>query len=159
MRGRVMRLGDDIDTDTIIPGRYLRTTDFPGMARHVLEPLGVDVEGLKGCIIAAGKNFGCGSSREQAAMALKEAGVVAIIAPTFARIFFRNAINIGLPVVECAMADKIKEGDEVEVDTGTGIVENLTRDEEYDATRYPPLIADIIEKGGLLAYYRETHHD
>jgi 3-isopropylmalate/(R)-2-methylmalate dehydratase small subunit len=159
MRGRVVRFGDDIDTDTIIPGRYLRTLDLEEMATHVLEPLGVDPENLKGRIIVAGKNFGCGSSREQAAMVLKEAGVAAIIAPTFARIFFRNAINIGLAVVECQDAGKIGEGDEVEVDTGKGIVMNATKGEEYGATRYPPIIADIIEKGGLLAYYRETHHD
>lgn len=159
MKGLVICLGDDMDTDTIIPGRYLRTLDFKEMATHVLEPLNIDPEDLKGCIIAAGKNFGCGSSREQAAIVLKEAGVLAIITPSFARIFFRNAINIGLPVVECKDAGRISEGDEVEVDTREGVVRNITKGTQHVATKYPTIINTIIEKGGLLGYYRETHHE
>jgi 3-isopropylmalate dehydratase small subunit len=159
VEGRVLKMGDHVDTDVIIPGRYLRTTDLASLAGHVFEPMGMDASGLSGRIIAAGKNFGCGSSREQAPMAIKAAGVPCIVAESFARIFFRNAINIGLPVVECARAGGMEDGDDLAVDIRAGRIENRTRGETYPITPYPDFIMEILASGGILNHYRRKKNE
>ncbi len=145
--------GDNIDTDRIIPGKYTKTLDLSTLADHVLEDLdpGFSKSVQPGDIIVAGKNFGCGSSREQAPLALKQSGVSVIIAEDFARIFFRNAINIGLAVLEIGKHD-IQLGSQVEYDLSTGIVKDLTQDREYPATKLPQIMIDILEEGGLVPY-------
>jgi len=151
-KGTAVSLPADIDTDVIIAGRYLRTKDRSIWATHIFEDLDPAIAPrLKGAVIVAGKNFGCGSSREQAAIALREAGVVAVIAPSFARIFFRNAINIGLPLIECDLS--CEEGSEVSFDLTEGWVETEGR-------RLPirPLslrMQDILKAGGLVEYWRD----
>lgn len=151
--GRVFKYGDNVDTDVIIPARYLNSSDPAELATHCMEDIDKDfvkkVE--KGDIIVADKNFGCGSSREHAPIAIKAAGISCVIASTFARIFYRNAINIGLPILECPQAsEKIQAGDEVEVDFSTGVITNLTRGETYQAVAFPDFIKNIIASGGLL---------
>lgn len=157
MSGKVWKFGDDVDTDAVIPGRYLVINEPEALAEHAFE--GVRPEFAErvrpGDIIVAGNNFGCGSSREHAPLALKGAGVRCVIGRSFARIFFRNAINIGLPVLECPDVDKIDEGDELEVDFTTGIITNKTRDETYHATPLPDFLRDIVESGGLIEYARK----
>ncbi|HEC86675.1 MAG TPA: 3-isopropylmalate dehydratase small subunit [Thermoplasmatales archaeon] len=153
IKGKVLKYGDDINTDVIFPGRYLAITDPKEMAEHAMEDLDKDfLKKLKEAnIIVAGKNFGCGSSREQAATCLKYAGVKAIVAKSFARIFFRNAINQGIPIIETKEAvDKIDEGDEIEIDTENGIIKNLTKGTGFSFTPLPPFIQDIIDAGGLI---------
>lgn len=152
-KGTVHRYGRDIDTDVIIPARYLTTSEPSELAKHCLEDLDVEfVNNVKsGDIIVAEENFGCGSSREHAPIAIKTAGVDAVIAKSFARIFYRNSINTGLAILECPEAvDAIKNGDVVSVDTETGIITNETTGESFTAQPFPPFIADIIEQGGLL---------
>ncbi len=155
-KGNVWKFGDDIDTDAIIPGRYLTINDPKELARHVFE--GVRPEFApnvaKGDIIVASKNFGCGSSREHAPLALKGAGIRCVIAKSFARIFFRNAINIGLPVLECKEADRISEGDALKIDFKKGIIENETKKEKYQVVSMPEFILEIIGSGGLVQYTR-----
>lgn len=148
--------GDNIDTDRIIPGKYTKTLDISSLAAHVLEDLdpGFRTKVKPGDILVAGDNFGCGSSREQAPIALKEAGVSVVIARYFARIFFRNAINIGLPVLEVPDHD-IENGDKVEVDLKTGLVKNLRTGRTAQATRLPKVMIDILEEGGLVAYLKK----
>ncbi len=155
IKGKVWRFGDDIDTDAIIPARYLNTSDPVELARHVMEdadrefPLKVQ----RGDIIVAGKNFGCGSSREHAPIAIKAAGIQAVIAKTFARIFYRNAFNIGLPIFESPEASEgIREGDVVEIDADNGIIRNITKKEEYRAHPIPPFMQELIETGGLIEW-------
>lgn len=153
--GRAWKFGDDIDTDVIIPARYLNTTDPAVLASHCLEP--ADPEFAKrvqpGDILVAGKNFGCGSSREHAPLAIKAAGVSCVIAHSFARIFFRNAINIGLPIFESPEAAlKVQPGDLVQVQADSGLITNLSRGETYLATPFPPFMQEIIRAGGLLNY-------
>lgn len=134
VKGKVFKYGDNVDTDVIIPARYLNTSDAKELAAHCMEDIDVDfVKNVKsGDIIVANKNFGCGSSREHAPLAIKTAGVSCVIASTFARIFYRNAINIGLPILECDEAVKnIDAGDELEVDFSTGLIKNLTKSQEY----------------------------
>ena len=151
--GKVFKYGDNVDTDVIIPARYLNSSDPDELATHCMEDIDKDfVENVqKGDIIVAEKNFGCGSSREHAPISIKAAGVSCVIAETFARIFYRNAINIGLPIMECREASEhIQDGDEVEIDFDSGIIYNLTRGEQYQAEPFPAFIKEIIEKNGLL---------
>lgn len=152
-KGTVHRYGRDIDTDVIIPARYLTTSEPSELAKHCLEDLDVEfVNNVKsGDIIVAEENFGCGSSREHAPIAIKAAGVDAVIAKSFARIFYRNSINTGLAILECPEAvDAIKNGDVVSVDIETGTITDETTGESFTAQPFPPFIADIIEQGGLL---------
>ena len=151
--GIVHKYGDNVDTDVIIPARYLNTSDPKELAAHCMED--IDTEFVKkvrpGDIMVAGFNFGCGSSREHAPLVIKTCGVSCVIAKTFARIFYRNAINIGLPILECpAAAEAIQDGDEVSVDFDTGLITNHTRNESYQAEAFPPFIQEIISAGGLM---------
>ncbi len=151
--GKVWRYGDNVDTDVIIPARHLNTQDHKELASHCMEDIDKDFinKVQQGDIMVAGDNFGCGSSREHAPIAIKAAGIDCVIANTFARIFYRNAINIGLPIMECPEAsEKIEAGDEVEVDFDSGIIKNLTKGEEYKAHPFPESIQKIIKAGGLL---------
>lgn len=156
INGRAHRYGDNIDTDRIIPGKYTKTLDISSLADHVMEDLDPHFKQKfqKGDILVAGENFGCGSSREQAPVALKAAGVSCIIAKFYARIFFRNAINIGLPVLEVPDHD-IHDGDELELDMENGIVKNLTRGNSHRSTRLPKVMMDIVAEGGLVPYLRK----
>ena len=152
-KGTVFKYGDNIDTDVIIPARYLNTSDPKELASHCMED--IDTEFIKkvkqGDIMVGDKNFGCGSSREHAPIAIKEAGISCVIAKSFARIFYRNSINIGLPILECEQAaDEIKNGDEVEVDFSTGAIHDLTSGKSYQAQPFPEFIQDIISSGGLI---------
>ena len=156
--GSVFKYGDNVDTDVIIPARYLNITDGYELAKHCMEDIDSDfVKNVKkGDIIVANKNFGCGSSREHAPLCLKTAGVSCVIAETFARIFYRNAINIGLPIIECPEAAKaITAGDEVEVDFDSGIITNKTTGESYEGQAFPPFMQKIISAGGLIPYINQ----
>lgn len=151
--GRVHKYGDNIDTDVIIPARYLNTADHKELAAHCMEDIDKDfVKKVKeGDIIVGGANFGCGSSREHAPIAIKNSGVSCVIAATFARIFFRNSINIGLAILECPEAsEKIEDGDEVSIDFDTGVITNLTKNETYKAEPFPEFVKKIIDADGLL---------
>jgi 3-isopropylmalate/(R)-2-methylmalate dehydratase small subunit len=155
IRGNVWRFGNDVDTDAIIPARYLNTSDPKELARHVMEDADKDFarKVSAGDFIVAGKNFGCGSSREHAPIAMKAAGIQAVIAKSFARIFYRNAFNIGLPIFESAEAsEKVKEGDEIEIDADRGIIRNITTQEEYNANPIPPFMQELIDAGGLIEW-------
>lgn len=152
--GSVFKYGDNVDTDVIIPARYLNITDGYELAKHCMEDIDSDfVKNVKkGDIIVANKNFGCGSSREHAPLVIKCAGVSCVIAETFARIFYRNAINIGLAILECPEAsEKIEAGDEVSIDFDTGLITNATKGETYQANPFPDFIKEIIQAGGLMA--------
>ena len=152
-KGRVFKYGDNVDTDVIIPARYLNSFDAKELASHAMVDLDPTfVERVQpGDIIVAKKNFGCGSSREHAPLALKTAGVSCVIAKSFARIFYRNSINIGFAILECPEAvDGIDDGDEVKVDFDKGVIENVTTGKTYQAEPFPPFIQNIISKGGLL---------
>ena len=153
-KGYVHKYGDNVDTDVIIPARYLNTPDAKELAMHCMEDIDKDfVKNVKaGDIITGGDNFGCGSSREHAPLAIKTAGISCVIAKTFARIFYRNAINIGLPILECAAASEdIDAGDEVNVNFDTGVITNITKGKTYNAEPFPEFIQDIISAGGLMA--------
>ncbi len=151
VKGKVLKYGDDINTDVIFPGRYLDITDSEEMAKHAMEDLDPDFLGKigDGAIIVAGKNFGCGSSREQAATCLKYAGVKAIVAKSFARIFYRNAINQGMPVFDSTETDEFSEGDILEIDTDKGILNDITSGRTYKINPLPPFLNEIIKSGGL----------
>ena len=154
VQGTVHKYGDHVDTDVIIPARYLNTQDPKELASHCMED--IDKEFIhkvkEGDIMVAGANFGCGSSREHAPVAIKASGVSCVIAATFARIFYRNAINIGLAILECPAASAgIESGNQVSVDFDTGIITNVTKNETYQAEPFPPFIKDMIAKGGLMA--------
>ena len=152
-QGKVHKYGDNVDTDVIIPARYLNTSTHEELAAHCMEDIDRDfVSKVRpGDILVATKNFGCGSSREHAPIAIKASGISCVIASTFARIFYRNAINIGLAILECdEAAQDIKAGDEVKVDFDSGLIENLTTGKRYQAEPFPPFIQNIIAKGGLL---------
>lgn len=152
-QGTAVKYGDNVDTDVIIPARYLNTGDPAALAAHCMEDLDSSfVKRVKpGDMIIAGQNFGCGSSREHAPIAIKASGISVVIAESFARIFYRNAINIGLPIVECPAAAKaISAGDTVEADLGAGVIRNLTTGAEYHTAPFPPFIQQIIEAGGLV---------
>lgn len=153
LKGNVFKYGDHVDTDVIIPAKYLNTADPKELAKHCMEDIDTSYAGKvqDGDIIVAGVNFGCGSSREHAPLAIKGSGASCIIARTFARIFFRNAINIGLPILECPEAvDGISNSDVVEVDTDTGVITNVTTGKEFKATPFPPFLQNIIVNGGLV---------
>jgi 3-isopropylmalate/(R)-2-methylmalate dehydratase small subunit len=155
LRGRVWKFGNDIDTDAIIPARYLNTSDPQELARHVMEDAdkGFPDKVRAGDILVAGKNFGCGSSREHAPIAIKASGIQAVIAKSFARIFYRNAFNIGLPIFESSDAsEKIQQNDEVEIDAAKGIITNLTKKEVYRSNPIPPFMQELIDAGGLIAW-------
>jgi 3-isopropylmalate/(R)-2-methylmalate dehydratase small subunit len=158
-RGKVWKFGDNVDTDQIIPARYLNTSDPYELAQHVMEDSehpNFAKEHQQGDIIVAGRNFGSGSSREHAPIAIKYAGVPVVVAKSFARIFFRNAINIGLPIAEAPEAvDEINHGDELEVDLESGIIRNLTTGKEYKATKFPEELQAILRAGGLMEYAKE----
>lgn len=152
-QGTVHKYGNNIDTDVIIPARYLNTADHKELASHCMEDIDKDFVNKvnKGDIMVGGANFGCGSSREHAPIAIKESGISCVIAKTFARIFYRNAINIGLPILECpAASDGIEAGDEVVIDFDSGVIENKTKGETYKAQPFPEFIKDIIRSNGLL---------
>ncbi len=156
--GKAWVYGDNIDTDVIIPARYLMTTDPAELAKHCMEDIDASFAGSvrPGDVIVAGNNFGCGSSREHAPLAIKGAGVAVVIAPSFARIFYRNAINIGLPILECAEAvSAIRAGDTVRVDLASGRIENVTTRQSFQAQSYPESIMRIITAGGLIAATRQ----
>ncbi|MBF0555340.1 MAG: 3-isopropylmalate dehydratase small subunit [Nitrospirae bacterium] len=156
--GRVWKFGRDIDTDAIIPARYLNTSDPEELARHVMEDADKDFpqKVKSGDIIVAAENFGCGSSREHAPIAIKAAGVAAVVAKSFARIFYRNAFNIGLPIFESiGAADGIKEGDVVEIDADRGLIKNTTTKEEFKAQPIPPFMQELITAGGLIQWTKK----
>ena len=157
-QGTVFKYPDNVDTDVIIPARYLNTSDAQELAKHCMED--IDTEFVQkvqpGDIMVAGWNFGCGSSREHAPLVIKTCGTGCVIAKSFARIFYRNAINIGLPILECeAAADEIEAGHQVSVDFDTGIITDVTTGKTYQAQPFPPFIQNIISKGGLLASIKE----
>ena len=160
LKGRVWRFGDDVDTDAIIPARYLNTSDPVELALHVMEDADKDfpTKVRRGDIVVAGKNFGCGSSREHAPISIKAAGIQAVIARSFARIFYRNSFNIGLPIFESRDAsDKIREGDVVEIDADNGVIRNLSRGEHYTAEVIPPFMQELIAAGGLIEWTRKKY--
>lgn len=157
-RGSVFKYGDNVDTDVIIPARYLNTPNAQELAKHTMEDIDTTfVTRVKpGDVMVAGWNFGCGSSREHAPLAIKTSGTGCVIAKSFARIFYRNAINIGMPILECeAAAEEIRDGDEVDVNFDTGVITDITTGKTYQAEAFPEFIQNIIRKGGLLASLRE----
>lgn len=157
-KGTVFKYGDNVDTDVIIPARYLNSTDGFELSKHCMEDIDKEfIHQVKpGDIMVAGKNFGCGSSREHAPLVIKCAGVSCVIAETFARIFYRNAINIGLPIIECkAASEAIANGDEVEIDFDNGMIYNRTKNESYKGQAFPPFMQKIISAGGLVNYINE----
>ena len=154
-KGRVFKYGDNVDTDVIIPARYLNSSDPAELATHCMEDIDKDfVKNVnKGDIMVANKNFGCGSSREHAPIAIKAAGISCVIAETIARIFYRNAINIGLPIIECPeAAQAIEAGDEVEIDFDTGVITDVTKGTSYKGQAFPPFMQKIIAAEGLVNY-------
>ena len=159
VKGKAWRFGDSVSTDDIIAGRYkFKTLDMRELARHAMENIRPGFAELvkPGDLIVAGKNFGCGSSREQAPRVLKELGIGCVVAKSFARIFYRNSIMVGLPVIECPDAvDHIEEGDEVEVALREGVVKNLSKQLTFKAKPYPEFMLKILEAGGLIEYYRK----
>ncbi len=156
MQGKSWKFKNNIDTDLIIPARYLNTFDPNELAKHVMEDSDATFAAKvqKGDFIVAGENFGCGSSREHAPIAIKAAGVSAVIAKSFARIFFRNAINIGLPILEIKDTDKINEGDSLEIDLAKGLIKNITTGDTFIAASFPPFMQGIMDKGGLINYVK-----
>lgn len=157
-KGFVHKYGDNVDTDVIIPARYLNIADKKELATHCMEDIDKNfVHAVKaGDVMVGGFNFGCGSSREHAPMVIKESGISCVIAKTFARIFYRNAINIGLPILECeTAANGIDAGDEVEVNFDTGVITDVTKGESWQAAAFPPFIQNIIKAGGLLKSLKE----
>lgn len=157
-QGHVFKYPDNVDTDVIIPARYLNTADAAELAKHCMEDIDASFVGKvqPGDIMVAGWNFGCGSSREHAPLVIKTCGTGCVIAKSFARIFYRNAINIGMPILECeAAAEEIQAGDEVAIDFDSGIISDLTTGKTYQAEPFPEFIQNIIRKGGLLASLKE----
>ena len=158
-KGTVHKYGNNIDTDVIIPARYLNTQDHKELASHCMEDIDAEFTGkvCEGDIMVGGENFGCGSSREHAPIAIKASGISCVIAATFARIFYRNAINIGLPILECPEASEgIEAGDEVSVDFDSGVITNITKGETYKAQPFPEFIQNIIKSGGLMNSIKEN---
>lgn len=158
LKGKAWRYGKNVDTDVIIPARYLNQSDPSELAKHSMEDIDSSFAGnvRPGDIIVAEENFGCGSSREHAPIAIKASGVSCVIASSFARIFFRNAINIGLPILESKEAvENIKKGDDVEVDLDTGTITNLTSGSSFTVESFPPFMQEIISKGGLIKYVKD----
>ncbi|MEA1985066.1 MAG: 3-isopropylmalate dehydratase small subunit [Euryarchaeota archaeon] len=157
MKGNVWKFGDDVDTDAVIPGRYLVLNTPEELAHHTFEGVRPDFAGnvKKNDMIVAGNNFGCGSSREHAPIALKGTEISCVIAKSFARIFFRNAINIGVALLECPDTDRIDEGDELDIDLANGTINNITKGETYQATPLPEFVRGIMDAGGLIEYTRK----
>ena len=158
MEGKVFKYGDNVDTDVIIPARYLNIADLNELSTHCMEDIDKDfVKNVKeGDIIVAGSNFGCGSSREHAPATIKANKVTCVIAKSFARIFYRNAINIGLPIIECDKVDEIDDSDNLTVDFENGLIKNITKEKEYKINVFPDFIKKIINAGGLMAYAKES---
>jgi 3-isopropylmalate/(R)-2-methylmalate dehydratase small subunit len=155
--GTAMKFGDNIDTDVILPGKYLVLIDPNDLAKHAMEGLDADfpAKAKKGIVMVGGKNFGCGSSREQAPLALKYSGVKCVLAESFARIFFRNAINIGLPAIECkGISAAVDNGDEITVDFEAGTIQDVTKGKSFQVAKLPPFILEILADGGLIEYLR-----
>ena len=158
-QGHVFKYPDNVDTDVIIPARYLNTADARELAKHCMEDIDPSyvTKAQPGDIMVAGWNFGCGSSREHAPLVIKTCGTGCVIAKSFARIFYRNAINIGMPILECeAAAEEIQAGDEVSIDFDTGVISDLTTGKTYQAEPFPEFIQNIIKSGGLLASLKEA---
>ncbi len=158
--GRVFKYGDNVDTDVIIPARYLNTSDAQELSTHAMEDIDKSFRGRvkEGDVIVAGKNFGCGSSREHAPIALKASGVSCVIAKTFARIFYRNSINIGLPILECKeAAEEIQDGDEISVDFSTGVIVDKTSGKTFKAEPFPEFMMNIFKAGGLAEFIKENY--
>jgi 3-isopropylmalate/(R)-2-methylmalate dehydratase small subunit len=158
LKGRVWKFGDNIDTDAIIPARYLNTSDPKELAKHIMEDADKDFPSKikTGDIVVAGTNFGCGSSREHAPIAIKTAGIQAVIARSFARIFYRNAFNIGLPIFESDEAsDGIKEGDEIEIDADKGVIKNISKNKQYASKPIPLFMQELISAGGLIEWTKK----
>lgn len=157
MEGKVFKYGDNVDTDVIIPARYLNISDVKELSMHCMEDIDKDfVNNVKpNDIIVAGYNFGCGSSREHAPLTIKENKISCVIAKSFARIFYRNAINIGLFIIECDKVDEIDDGNILDIDLEKGKIKNLTKDKEYQINVFPEFIKKIIDAGGLMAYAKE----
>ena len=159
LRGKCWKFGDNIDTDVIIPARYLNTTNPNELALHVMEDADKEFvkKASKGDIIIGGNNFGCGSSREHAPIAIKGFGIACVIAKSFARIFFRNAINIGLPIIESSeVVDESDEEDEIEIITDDGIIKNISKQKEYKVREFPQFLQEIINNGGLMNWIRKV---
>jgi 3-isopropylmalate/(R)-2-methylmalate dehydratase small subunit len=157
-KGFIHKYGDNVDTDVIIPARYLNIADKKELAAHCMEDIDANFVKVvkRGDIMVGGQNFGCGSSREHAPIVILESGISCVIAKTFARIFYRNAINIGLPILECPEAsEKIEAGNEVSVDFSSGVITNITKSETYTAAPFPDFIKEIIKAGGLLASIKQ----
>ena len=155
--GNAMKFGDNIDTDVILPGKYLVLINPNDLAKHAMEGLDPDfpTKAKRGIMLVGGKNFGCGSSREQAPLALKYSGVKCVLAESFARIFFRNAINIGLPVIECkGISAAVDLGDEITVDFEAGTIQDATKGKSFQVAKLPPFILEILKDGGLIEYLR-----
>lgn len=157
IKGKVHKFGDDINTDDIIAAKYLVSTDAKELGKHCMETIDPKFSQAvsSGDVIVAGNNFGCGSSREHAPLAIKGCGVSAVIAKSFAAIFFRNAINIGLPFLESPDVDKIKAGDIVEIDLAAGLIKNITQGQNYKTEAFPEFLRDIVEEGGLMNYIKK----
>ena len=156
--GKAFKYGDNVNTDVIIPARYLNVSDPAELATHAMEDIDPDFAGKvrDGDVVVAGKNFGTGSSREHAPLVLKAVGVKVVIAPSFARIFYRNSFNIGLPIMESSeAAERIEAGDEIDVDFKEGSITNKTKNETYQAEPFPPFMAELIEMGGLVGYVKK----
>jgi methanogen homoaconitase small subunit len=156
IKGNVWKYGDNVNTDLIIPGKYLRTTDFSVFAEHAMEGIDKSFSPHAGDIIVAGKNFGCGSSREQAVLALKHAKIGCVVARSFGRIFFRNAINIGLPIIEANAINFVHKGEEIEVDLSSGLVK--THNKVIQGSTLPKFLLEILEEGGLVEYRKRHPH-
>jgi 3-isopropylmalate/(R)-2-methylmalate dehydratase small subunit len=160
--GKVIKYGNNVDTDVIIPARYLNTSDPAELAKYCMEDLDKTFVNrvVKGDIMVAGSNFGCGSSREHAPIAIKASGISCVIAETFARIFYRNAINIGLPILECPeAAAAVDEGDELSIDFNTGTIRNLTKNTAYTAAPFPEFMQEIIAADGLIGYIKKQNKE
>jgi len=157
MRGRVWKFKDNVDTDVIIPARYLNTSNERELAKHCMEDINQNFakEVKKGDIIVAGENFGCGSSREHAPISIKASGIACVIARSFARIFYRNSFNIGLPLFECKETDRIREKDIIEVDTNTGEIKDLSTGETFHTLPLPPFMQELVRLGGLEGYAKK----
>lgn len=158
IKGKVHKFNDDINTDDIIAAKYLVSTDAQELGKHCLETINPNFSQSvsPGDIIVAGRNFGCGSSREHAPLAIKGCGVSAVIAKSFAAIFFRNAINIGLPFLESLDTDKINDGDIIEIDLVSGVIKNITQDKNYKTQAFPEFLQQIVQSGGLINYIKKS---
>ncbi|MFA5287616.1 MAG: 3-isopropylmalate dehydratase small subunit [Candidatus Omnitrophota bacterium] len=156
LKGKAHKFGDDINTDDIVSAKYLVSTDAKELGRHCMEAIAPDFtkKVIEGDIIVAGENFGCGSSREHAPLAIKGCGISAVLAKSFAAIFFRNAINIGLPFLESKDTDKIKSGDLIEIDLVSGMIKNITQNQTYKTQEFPKFLREIVEEGGLMNYIK-----